>query len=83
MMHNVTRMRREADVPMDAMETQILDRVDRPDIILPMLEAARAQPCGTVVVGQESWHGLQALVRSHGSDMLLCQRYDLTVWVVE
>ena len=41
-MHNVTRMLHEADVPMDAMQTQVLDRVDTPDIILHRLEAARA-----------------------------------------
>ena len=47
-----------------------------------MLEVARAQQCGTVVVGRESLHGLQALVQSHVSDTLLRQRHDLTVWDV-
>jgi len=59
-----------------------MDRVDTPEIVLNMLEVARAQQCGTVVVGRESLHGLQALVRSHGSDTLLRQRHALTVWDV-
>ena len=59
-----------------------MDRVNTPEIVLHMLEVARAQQCGTVVVGRESLHGLQALVQSHVSDTLLRQRHDLTVWDV-
>ena len=70
-MHHVTPMLHEADVPMDAMETQIMDRVNTPETVLPMLEATRAQPYGTVVVGRELLHGPQALVPSHVSDTLM------------
>ena len=53
----MVRMLHEADVPMDAMETELMARVDTPETVLHRREAARAQPCGTVVVDRESLHG--------------------------
>ena len=73
----------EAGVPADAVEMQMTATVYTQDIVLHMLEAARAQQCGTVVVGRESLHGLRALLTSHLSDTLIRQAHDLTVWVVE
>ena len=72
-----------AHVPADAVETQMTATVHTQDIVLHMLEAARAQQCGTVVVGRESLHGLRALLTSHLSETLIRQAHDLTVWVVE
>ena len=72
-----------AHVPAGAVETQITETVNTPDIVLDILEAARAQQCGTVVVGREAFHGLKALLASHVGDMLVRQAHDLTVWIVE
>jgi K+-sensing histidine kinase KdpD len=73
----------EAHVSADAVETQITDTVNTQDTVLDILEAARAQQCGTVVVGRESFHGLKALLTSHVGDTLIRQAQGLTVWVVE
>jgi nucleotide-binding universal stress UspA family protein len=73
----------EAHVPADAVDTQIVDTVNTQDTVLDILEAARAQQWGTVVVGRESFHGLKALVTSHVGDTLIRQAQGLTVWVVE
>jgi nucleotide-binding universal stress UspA family protein len=73
----------EAHVPADAVETQIVDTVNTQDTVLDILEAARAQQWGTVVVGRESFHGLKALLTSHVGDTLIRQAQGLTVWVVE
>ena len=73
----------EAHVPMDAVETQITETVNSQDTVLDILEAARAQQWGTVVVGRESFHGLKALLTSHVGDTLIRQAQGLTVWVVE
>jgi len=77
------RILHEAHVPVDAVETQITDTVNTQDIVLDILEAARARHCGTVVVGRESFHGLRALFTSHVGDTLMRQAHDLAVWVVE
>ena len=77
------RLLHEAGVLADAVETQMTATVHTQDIVLDMLEAARAQQCGTVVVGRESLHGLRALLTSHLSETLMRQAHDLTVWVVE
>jgi nucleotide-binding universal stress UspA family protein len=76
-------MLREARVPEDAVQTQIVDTVNTQDTVLDILEAAHARHCGTVVVGRKSYHGLTALVTSHVSDELISQGEGLTVWVVE
>jgi nucleotide-binding universal stress UspA family protein len=73
----------ETHVPADAVDTQIVNTVNTQDTVLDLLEAARAQQCGTVVVGRESSHGLKALLTSHVSETLMPQAHDLTVWVVE
>ena len=77
------RILHEAGVPADAVETQMTETINTQDIVLDMLEAARAQQCGTVVVGRESLHGLRARLTSPLSDTLIRQAHDLTVWVVE
>lgn len=77
------RILHEAGVPADAVETQMTDTVHTHDIVLDMLEAARAQQCGTVVVGREAVPGLRARWTSPLSERLMRQAHDLTVWVVE
>ena len=74
---------RQAHVPEQAVETQITDAVNTQDIVRNILEAAHTHHCGTLVVGRESFHGLQALVTSHVGDTLIRQAQGLTVWVVE
>jgi len=66
-------MLHEACVPEDAVETQIVDTVNTQDTVLDILETAHARHCGTVVVGRKSYHGLEALMKSHISDELISQ----------
>jgi nucleotide-binding universal stress UspA family protein len=77
------RLLHEAGVPADAVETQMTATVNPQDIVLDMLEAARAQQCGTVVVGREAVPGLRARWTAPLSERLMRQAHDLTVWVVE
>jgi nucleotide-binding universal stress UspA family protein len=72
-----------AHVPVDAVETQIVDTVNTQDIVLNILETAHARHCGTVVVGRQVHHGLKALLTSHVSDALMSQGKGLAIWVVE
>src|SRR5262247_2742208 len=64
---------REARVPEDAVETQIVDTANAQDTVHDILDTAHARHCGTVVVGRESFHGLRALWASHISDEVIRQ----------
>lgn len=77
------RILSEARVREDAVETQIIDTVNTQDIVLDILETARARQCGTVVVGRKTYHGLKALLTAHVSDELISQGEGLAIWVVE
>lgn len=74
---------REARMPEDAVETQIVDTVNTQDTVHDILDTAHARHCGTVVVGRESFHGLKALWASHISDEVIRQGEGLAIWVVE
>jgi nucleotide-binding universal stress UspA family protein len=74
---------RDAGVPAAAVETEIVAPVSGEAIVTDILEVARTRQCGTVVVGREAFHGLQALFTHHIGDALVRQGQGLSIWVTE
>jgi K+-sensing histidine kinase KdpD len=48
-----------------------------------ILEGARANQCGTVVVGRQSFSWLQELFQHHIGEELIRRGQGLAIWVVE
>ena len=71
------------DIPQHALTTQVLTPLPEKDLTASILEAARSQACGTVVVGRASFSRLQEAWEQHVADRLLQEGQGLTVWVVQ
>jgi nucleotide-binding universal stress UspA family protein len=74
---------REAGVSDHAIETQIYPSVATVDIVDDILEVARQDKFGTVVVGRNSWPRIKEAFRHHICHQLIKKGRDVTVWVVE
>jgi nucleotide-binding universal stress UspA family protein len=73
---------RQAQVPEEAVNTQLLTPPAEEDLDTSILEAARANGCGTIVVGRESFSWMQELFQTHVAEKLLRQAQHLAVWIV-
>jgi nucleotide-binding universal stress UspA family protein len=71
------------DVPDDAVATQIITPLPEQDLTTSLLDIARSQACGTVVVGRTAFSWLQELLQQHVADKLLQEGQGLTIWVVQ
>ncbi len=76
---------RKARMPARAVETQISPWSLDQDLATKILEAARANQCGTIVVGRGSFSGLRELLHKHVhvADELIRKAQGFTLWVVE
>jgi nucleotide-binding universal stress UspA family protein len=72
-----------AGIPESAIETQFFPSVATVDLVEDILEVARNEDFGTVVVGRECWSWIREKFRHHYCDELIRQANGLTVWVVE
>lgn len=48
-----------------------------------IVEAAKAESCDTIVVGRETFTGLNRLFKHHVADDLIRRGHGYTIWVVE
>ena len=74
---------RTAGVPAQAVETQLATPLNGEAVVTNILEAARANQCGTVVVGRQSFSWLQELFQHHIGEELIRRGQGLAIWVVE
>lgn len=74
---------RQANVAARSIETEFVVSINGEAIVTDILEAAKSSQCGTIVVGRESFHGLQALFAHHVGDELVAKGHDVTIWVVQ
>jgi Universal stress protein family len=72
-----------AGVPAHAVETQLATPLNGEAVVTDILEAARANQCGTVVVGRGSFSWLQELFQHHIGEELIRKGQGLAIWVVE
>ena len=64
-------------------ETQLAIPLSGEAVVANILEAARANQCGTVVVGRQSFSWPQELSQHHIGEELLRKGQGLAIWVVE
>jgi nucleotide-binding universal stress UspA family protein len=74
---------RQANIPAQAIETQYVVSINGQAMVTDILDAAKTNQCGTVVVGREAFHGLQALFAHHVGDDLIAKGRGVAVWIVE
>jgi nucleotide-binding universal stress UspA family protein len=72
-----------AGVPAHAVETQLATPLNGEAVVTNILEAARANQCGTVVVGRDSFSWLQELFQHHVGEELVRRGQGFAIWVVE
>jgi K+-sensing histidine kinase KdpD len=64
-------------------ETQLATSLNGEAVATSILEAARANRCGTVVIGRESFPWLKELFQHHMGDELIRRGRGLAIWVIE
>jgi nucleotide-binding universal stress UspA family protein len=80
---NALSVLKAANVPDKAIETQIYAPVPGEDIAAAIVNVARDNACGTVVVGRSSYSWLREVIYTHVADQLMQQEPKLRLWVVE
>ena len=80
---NAKAILRQARIPMRSVTTYCRPAVPGENVVTDLLEDARTNACGTVVIGRESFTGLRRLFGHHFADELVRQGHGLTIWVVE
>lgn len=72
-----------AGVPPESLETQFGISVSRGEVLNDILDEARENDFGTIVVGRHSFSVLKELFEHHLADELVRHGQGLTIWVVE
>lgn len=52
-------------------------------LVTEIVEAAQAENCDTIIVGRETFTGLNRLFKHHVADDLIRRGHGYTIWVVE
>lgn len=73
----------QAGVPAESVHSRDCTCVHSQEMVPGILNAAKANHCGTIVVGRHAFHGWRKLFGHHVSDQLISRCRDLTIWVVE
>jgi nucleotide-binding universal stress UspA family protein len=73
----------DAGVAAGSIATHCVSLDEGKDVAEDVLQDARAHQISTIVVGRESFSGLQKLLKRHVADILVRKGQGLTVWVVE
>jgi len=74
---------RQAQVSEDAMSTIFSAASNVDSLVSEILEAAREENCDTIVVGRETFTGLDRIFKRHVADDLIRRGRGYTIWVVE
>lgn len=73
----------DAGVPTRSIATQFYVPIRGENLVSDILLQAKADDCDTIVVGRETFSGLQRLLQHHVADDLIRRGYNHTIWVVE
>lgn len=73
----------EAGVPDQRVQTEFCPSVNRQEVVVDILDAAKSSRCNTIVVGRESFSGLKRLFHHHVADELVRKGQGFSIWVVE
>jgi nucleotide-binding universal stress UspA family protein len=73
----------EANIPEQAIETQIYTPVPGQDLTTAIVDVAHDTASGTVVVGRSSFSWLRELLQPHVADKLSQEEHAFKLWVVE
>jgi nucleotide-binding universal stress UspA family protein len=73
----------EAGVPDQRVQTEFCPSVNQQEVAVDILDAAKSTRCNTLVVGRESFSGLQRLFHHHVADELVREGQGFTIWIVE
>jgi len=73
---------REAGVPEDVVDSQIVAWNPNESLDSAILEVAHEKHCGTVVVGYAAFSWFQELLHRHLADVLLHKAAGIAVWIV-
>ena len=74
---------RSAQVPENAMTTRFASASNVDVLVTEILTAAQADNCDTIVVGRETFAGLDRIFKHHVADDLIRRGQGYTIWVVE
>jgi nucleotide-binding universal stress UspA family protein len=74
---------RHAQVPTQALTTQVVTPVPGQGLDTCILGAAQQHACGTIVVGRASFSWWQEVFKEHVADKLIAQSQGFTLWVVQ
>jgi len=83
MVDRAKKLLSEGGIPQRVIETQYYPSVATVDIVDDLLEVARREGFGTIVVGRNSWSRFKELFRHHICCELIKKADGVTVWVVE
>jgi nucleotide-binding universal stress UspA family protein len=72
-----------ARVPESAVTTRLFIPRTEQSLDASILDVARAEACGTIVVGRQSFSWLKELFQQHIADKLLERSHDLALWIVQ
>jgi len=65
------------------MVTTVFSRsIHRQDIVRELIETARHQNCGTIVVGRESYPSFKDMFHHHVEEELVRQARGMAIWVI-
>lgn len=56
--------------------------IHRPDIVGELIETARKQACGTIVVGRESYSSFKEMFHHHVGEELAQKGQDFAIWII-
>jgi len=73
---------REAGVPEQAIDTQVVAWNPNESLGTTILEAAHEQHCGTVVVGYTAFSWFQELLHPHLAEFLMQKAAGIAIWIV-
>lgn len=73
----------DAGVPARAITSQFYAPISGENLISDILLTAQTDHCDTIVVGRETFSGLQRVFRHHVADDLIRRGHNHTIWVVE
>ncbi|HEY7320369.1 MAG TPA: universal stress protein [Candidatus Binatia bacterium] len=83
MLEQAKELLRKAHVPEDAMTIQFASAYNVDALVTEILDAAQANNCDTIVVGRETFTGLDRIFKHHVADDLIRRGRGYTIWVVE
>jgi K+-sensing histidine kinase KdpD len=70
-------------IPSGDIGIQFYAPVSGEDLVSDILLEAQEAHCDTIVVGRETFSGLQRVLKHHVADDLIRRGHDHTIWVVE